>query len=304
MNKLQQILQDRRVLYLLLFLSVSLPFLIKVPAPKPAVSPAGRAYFNTIEDIAQSPEAKNKLIIVSSNYGGGTYAENRPQLTATLRHLMARKLKFAVFAFNDPQAEVQSHRVMDELAKEYGYVYGTDYVNWGFRPPEAITTIFKAMVQDVPGTIKTEFNGKALSTIPVMQGIKKPDDISLIIEVSGSFTQNAWIQFFQGSGKDYRTNPPKEGIPLLFAPTGVMAPEAYPLLASGQLSGMLNGMKGAAEYETLLLDNNIVKDPGFGIRAMASQSFAHFLILSLIALGNYFFWQERRNKQGGRRTNV
>ena len=302
MERLQQFLKDRRVLYLALFIAVALPFLpffATLPAPKPQISPEVNAYYDTIEALANSPEGKEKLIIVSSNYGGGTYAENRPQLTATLRHLMVRKLKFATFAFNDPQAEVQSHRVVDELVKEYGYVYGKDYVNFGFRPPDAITTILKSMVQDVPGTLKTEFNGKLLSdagALPVMQGIKKPDDISLIIEITGSQTHTAWIQYFQASGKDYRTSPSKESIPMLFAPTGVMAPEAYPLLASGQLSGMLNGMKGAAEYETLLRDNGLTKKTGFGVLAMSSQSLAHFLILLLIALGNYFFWQERRRK--------
>jgi hypothetical protein len=296
MDKLLKILNDRRVLYLLLFVSVSLPFLITIPAPKPAVSPEVHAYYDAIEAIADSPEAKDRLIIVSSNYGGGTYAENRPQLTATLRHLMARKLKFTFFAFNDPQGEIQSRRVMNELNDEYKYVYGTDYINWGFRPPDAITNMLKAMVQDIPGTMKVDNDGKPLASFPLMQNVKKPDDIAMIIEITGSQTHTPWIQFFNGSGKDYRTVPAKESVPMLFAPTGVMAPEAYPLLASGQLSGMLNGMKGAAEYETLLKDNQRIKETGFGARAMASQSLAHFLILSLIALGNIALWKERKQK--------
>jgi hypothetical protein len=61
-----------------------------------------------------------------------------------------------------------------------------------------------------------------------------------------------------------------------------MAPEAYPLLDSGQLVGMLTGMRGAAEYETLLGS----RSPGFAVTAMAGQSFAHLFILGLIALGN------------------
>ena len=67
---------------------------------------------------------------------------------------------------------------------------------------------------------------------------------------------------------------------LILACTGVMAPEAYPFLDSGQLVGMLTGMRGAAEYEILL------HSPGFGVTAMAGQSAAHLFILALIALGN------------------
>jgi hypothetical protein len=70
-----------------------------------------------------------------------------------------------------------------------------------------------------------------------------------------------------------------------------MAPEQYPFLDSGQLSGMLTGMKGAAEYEQL------IGAPGFGLPAMAGQSFAHLYILFLIVLGNLpilIGWSRRR----------
>ena len=33
--------------------------------------------------------------------------------------------------------------------------------------------------------------------------------------------------------------------------TGVMAPGLYPLLRSGQINGLIGGLRGAAEYETL-----------------------------------------------------
>jgi hypothetical protein len=42
------------------------------------------------------------------------------------------------------------------------------------------------------------------------------------------------------------------GIPVIVGPTAVSAPKFYAYLASHQLTGMLGGMKGAAEYEQLL----------------------------------------------------
>ena len=73
--------------------------------------------------------------------------------------------------------------------------------------------------------------------------------------------------------------------------TAVMAPEQYPFLDSGQLSGMLTGMKGAAEYEQL------IEAPGLGMPAMAGQSAAHLYIFLLIVLGNLSLivgWLQRR----------
>ena len=71
-----------------------------------------------------------------------------------------------------------------------------------------------------------------------------------------------------------------EPVPLIYGCTAVMAVEAYPYLRSGQVQGMLNGLTGAGQYESLL------NKPGFGSRMSASLSWAHFLILALIVLGN------------------
>ena len=62
-------------------------------------------------------------------------------------------------------------------------------------------------------------------------------------------------------------------------------------LDSGQLDGMLTGMKGAAEYEQL------TGATGLALPAMAGQSFAHLYIFVLIVLGNiamFTRWMGRR----------
>src|SRR2546427_104234 len=56
------------------------------------------------------------------------------------------------------------------------------------------------------------------------------------------------------------------GVPMGFACTAVMAPEAYPYLDSGQIVGMMAGMAGAAQYFQLL------GRKGFLPLAMTSQS--------------------------------
>ena len=76
-----------------------------------------------------------------------------------------------------------------------------------------------------------------------------------------------------------------------------MAPEQYPYLDSGQLSGLLTGMKGAAEYE------KITGLTGAGSAAMGGQSFAHLSILILIVLGNLSVlvgWHHRRKARSRR----
>jgi hypothetical protein len=200
-----------------------------------------------------------------------------------MRHLMKRHLKFALFAFNDPQGRELGQRVADSIQNEYSYVYGRDYVNIGYRPNAAIVPMLKSAVRDVPGSFGNDIRGTPLAQVPVMQGIKTVNDVGLIIEITPSNTVGAWIQFYQRTGD--------KPIPTLFCPTAVMAAEAFPYLKSGQLQGMLNGLSGATEYEVL------TGTKGFGTRASASLSYAHLLIIVLIILGNAGMFAERYLQQ-------
>jgi hypothetical protein len=56
-------------------------------------------------------------------------------------------------------------------------------------------------------------------------------------------------------------------------------------------------MKGAAEYETLLLQNGYAKELGRAETGMNSQSLIHILIIVFIVLGNIgFFFSRKRDK--------
>ena len=277
---------DRRILYLLLAFVIGFPLAVPVAVPPAVVSPQSQSFYDTIEAIANDPVRNKKLVILSANYGAGTLADNNTQSEAVMRHLMKRKLHFAIFCFNDPQGRQLSQDIATRIAPQYGYQYGRDYCNWGYRPAGAIETILKAMVRDIPGAIVADTQSTPLAQIPVMQNVKSVDDVGAIIEVASASTLSVWLQYFQRTGK--------EPVATLFCPTPVMAPEAYPLLKSGQLQGMMTGLKGAIEYEGL------IGEPGFATRASASLSYAHLLIISLIILGNVGMVLERRQKARGR----
>ena len=280
-QRLQNI--DPRLLYLLLIIVVGMPLIVPVPVPAPAISPQTQSAYDTIERIAADPVLSKKMVILSCNFAAGTATENRTQCEVIMRHLMKRKLKFAIFAFADPQGRELGQQTANSLQAQYGYVYGRDYVNWGFRPGGAIVNILKAAVRDIPTAIGTDYTQTKLTEIPVMQGIQTVNDIGAIVEISGSNILPVWLSYFQRTGT--------EPIATLFCPTAVMAPEAYPFLKSGQLQGMLTGLAGAIEYEVLL------REPGFASRASASLSYSHFLIIFLVIIGNIGMIITRRQQQ-------
>jgi len=169
------------------------------------------------------------------------------------------------------------NRVLDEVAPEMNKTYATDYVNAGFKPGGL--AVILGMGKDIIGVFEdSDAEGNALSNMPVMAGVKNYDDIDLIIDFAAGNIPFAWITY---AHEQYRL---KVGVGV----TAVMATDLYPFWKSGQLVGVINGLKGAAEYEDL------VQAPGDGMLGMSSQSIAHALIIFFVILGNIGYFLARR----------
>jgi len=261
---------DRRVLYVALLVIVTVGLLVPLPLPL-LVGPQARELFQAIDAV---PEGG--MVVVSTNWSASTQGENRPQTRVVLEHCMRKRLRFALIAF-DPQSTNLAQELAEEMAREHGYEYGVKWVNWGYRAD--VPGTLKAMMQDIVGTYSTDSRQRRpLQELTVMQGIRTLRDVGAIVEVSPSGNHKYWIQFVVGSVK----------APFCYAPTSIIAPELYQYLDSGQIKGMLFGIKGAAEYESLL------GMKGFTTRAISPVSLTLVLLFVLIALGNWGLYAARR----------
>ena len=130
-------------------------------------------------------------------------------------------------------------------------------------------------------------------------------DIALVVDISASSYPDAWISY----------GVTQFGFKFAAAVTAVMATDYYPYLQSGQMIGLIGGLKGAAEYEHLLDDMEIdrgkfeVLKERIGEEAFAqlqknrmkarvgmdAQTVVHVFIILLIILGNviFFFFKEQ-----------
>ena len=75
--------------------------------------------------------------------------------------------------------------------------------------------------------------------------------------------------------------------------TGVIAPGLYPLLRSGQINGLIGGLRGAAEYEVL------IGQKGRAVAGMDAQSATHFAIIVLVILCNVFYLLMKTSRKQG-----
>jgi hypothetical protein len=105
-----------------------------------------------------------------------------------------------------------------------------------------------------------------------LSSVKTISDFDLVVDFNTGDTSIYYLQQLQGSG-----------VKIVSGASGVTVPYLLPYISSGQLSGLLGGLRGAAEYE-MLSDRK-----GTAVAGMDAQSLSHGVILSFIIAGNVGF---------------
>lgn len=270
---------DRRILYVLLAAVVIVPLLAHPSAHPPVVFKEVSDAYKTIEDVPD-----NKIVLVSIFFGAGTVAENGPQTEALMRHMFMQHKKFAVVSWDMVGTDL-SYNIGLKLQKEYKAKYGRDWVHLGYRPGPLFAVI-SGMAENFPKVIGTDKFGTKVEKIEMLKHVKNHKQIGAVTEITPSGTVGYWIAFF--------TNP--YHVPLIYAPTAVMVADAYPYLDSHQISGMLNGVIGAAQYEKLLGMENV---PTFAAAASWALSSALVFIIVLIVIGNVAYLASKKAASRG-----
>ena len=281
LTRLQNI--DRRILYLLIAVVIAVP-LLQRPSEHPIIifSEVRNAY-NTLDRVP-----KDKAVLISAVWGPGTRAENEPQTEALMRHLFRNGTMFIVLSWDQLGSEV-TYDDGARIAKEMGKRYGIDWVHLGYNPGPMYAVI-SGLGRNFPAVFKVDKFHKKLKDIRATEHVRDHRDIGAVVEITPSGTVSYWIAYF---------NQPYH-VPLVFCPTMVMSAEAYPFLDSGQISGMLNGVIGAAQYETLI---DMGGKPTYAAAAARALSWADVFIIALIVLGNvgYAFTRRASRTEGGGR---
>ena len=278
---------DRRIIFLLVGLSVLLPLL------KPAwfslpIRPKqhSQIVFNEINKL----ESGNRVLL-SFEYGPSTMPEIHPMSIALLNHLFAKDIKVYATALW-PDGNFMSTDAFAEVADDYGKKYGIDYVNLGYKiGGEAV---IKNIASDILSLYPTDIKGKSIENIPMMKEVNNVEDFDFVFSLSAGYPgSKEWVQ--------YATDP--KGIPMSTGCTSIQVTDIVPYVENGQIRGILAGMPGAAEYEELvkteLKSRGLVIKSGEATSMMSAQSMAHVVIVIFIILGNITYYLTRNNKRKG-----
>jgi hypothetical protein len=273
---------DRRIIYLMLGLVVIIPIVFKMVLPVRISEPVQSAY----DYIQNLPQGSN--VIISIDYDASSEPEIQPMYLSLLRQCFAQKHKIILmgqWALGLPFGEIGLNTITSEVNSRSGsnadsLFYGRDFVNLGYRP--GYRAMMVGLGREFRDFFATDYRGVPVDSLPLMANVHNYNDIALLIGLEAGQAGDEWIQF---AGARY-------GLKIVIGATGVIAPDMFHYLQAKQIQGLVGGLQGAAEYETL------VKSPGTGIAGMVAQSWAHLLLLGFILLGNlgYFATKRRRDK--------
>jgi hypothetical protein len=247
-------------------------------------SALARATFDEIERLNEGDP-----ILLAFDYDPGSEGELGPMATAFVKHAAAKGLKMYFTALWPVGAQMVDNTIDKVIRADYPrLVYGQDYVNLGFKSGNE--GVIKVIVTNLRELYTTDSRGTALRDIPMMRDIVNIQQMRLVINVSAGYPgTKEWVQ--------YAVTPFPDKIRLVAGNTGVQATQMYPYIPR-QLPGMLGAIKGAAEYEKLVVDayGGANPDPKYleGLRRMGPQLVGHLLIIALIVAANVLFVVDRR----------
>lgn len=260
---------DRRWIFLCIAAAVFVPFVTNLVFLQGTPTPATTSIYDYIEALpARTP------ILLIFDYGPAGMPEMHPMAMALMRQAFRKKLRLITLTIH-PQGPRMAELALAEVLPEFKVRYGVDYVNLGFKPGSS--AVILGLGSSFQSVYPTDTRGTPLSALEIMRGVHNYRDVGIGIDLATGSAPAAWIAFAHQ----------RFGLPLAIGITAVMATDFYPYYQSGQLVGIINGMRGASEYEYM------VKHPDVGSTGMSSQSVAHLVILLFVILGNVGYFAER-----------
>ncbi|MCS7249628.1 MAG: hypothetical protein N2323_03325 [candidate division WOR-3 bacterium] len=277
---------SRRIIYLILTLVILIPLLRPFKLKPLPMKPVENLFYY----INNMP--KDKALLISVDYSPDTEAELHPMTIALLKHAFYKRIKVGVLTLTLlglGLAEDALRTVVKEFnerakTREDSIIYGRDYVFLGWQTPPLVPLL--GMGESITKVFPVDYYGNRTDTLPLLQQIKNYRDVGIVVSISGSAIPMWYVTYAQTTF----------GVKVGAGFTAVSAADYYPYLNSGQLTGLLAGMRGGAEYEELVEKHFGKTKRRKATEAMSSQTTAHIMIIILIIIGNIIYFKQRRRK--------
>jgi hypothetical protein len=169
---------DRRIIYLVLVLSLLVVLLRPVGLPIPQ-SAATRRYYDAITSLP--PRSR---VLLEIGFDAGTMPEDGPMLEATMKLLLKTDVKWVMVSLwvGGPLIGYTYLNRLKSTIDSSGKQYGQDFVLTPYLAGGE--TAAAALAKDFKGTVKTDYYGTDANNVPVLKDITGAKDFDLVILIS------------------------------------------------------------------------------------------------------------------------
>jgi hypothetical protein len=278
---------DRRIVYLVLAAAVMIPLIIPSVQKVRVMTPVAKLY-NAVDAIPA-----DRILILDFDYDPQTLPEIEPMGVALLRHAFQRRTKVAVLSLY-VQPLGLAKKALDQVTEEFNeraasnadsIIYGRDYVFLGWQPPPIVPLL--GMGISITNVYKRDYYGYRTDSLPMMRKVKNFNDVGILVSLSGASAPLWWVAYSQT----------RFGVAVGAGITAVSASEFYQYYQTGQFSGLMIGMKGAAEYEELVETRLALKERRKASEALGALTAAHLTMIAFIVIGNIGYFVRRRREE-------
>ena len=267
---LRKLISDRRIIYLIVFFTIGAPLLNPLGLPL-QISVETKSFYDAIDDLKDGD-----VVYLGIDYLSWSAPEIEPMSRAVFKHLLDKPIKIIIVAFASVDGPSWAEKIISttNLGNKQ---YGTDLVHLGYYAGGQ--TAVASFAADIRSIVSNDFRGTPISQLSIMQGVNDANDFALFIHLS-SGSHGLIINQIQTP----------YNVKFLAGTSSPEYPAAKTYYDTGQIIGLLNGMRGAAEYEVL------VSAPGSASSGMDAQSITQMFVIAAIVVGNIQFFLRRSKR--------
>lgn len=262
----------REVIMALVLIAIIIPALNPLGLPL-MVGTMSEDWYDTVDSLPAG-----SVILFDIGYGSGGYPSLGPGTIAAFHQMFEKDLKLVIMA-TSLEGTLMYPLIMDSVRPEqtYGAVYGEDYVFIGYIAGGQ--TAMAGVLGDLQSLVTNDYQGNAISTFSLMDNVGGADDFALVAYVTtAGETAEGWV--YQASSQYNKV--------VLGGCLSMMTTSIKPYYDSGQLAGIMDGIKGAADLEFL------TGHPGDAIVSSDILTFTQSLVLIFIIVGNVSWFMTRK----------
>jgi hypothetical protein len=278
MSLLQKLLDlDQRIIYLMLFIALAFPILNPIILPMEI-----QAYSQQAFDFADEIPA-DSLVLVEGGLLAATYPQGGPGRGVQIVHMLENDVNLVFFSIGTEQnvwTMTAIETALEKLPVGVSAEEGVDWVHLGYVPGSESGVA--AFANDIRSVISADYNGNPIDSIPMMEGVNDATAFSAVLWWGGS----------EGSiPYGIRQFVTAYDIPMTGMCTTNEVSNYSPYIDSGQLQGLIGGVRGSAEYEYLM------DMPGLALGQAMATNFGGLLWTILVILGNLFYFIARKEEE-------